>query len=173
MISGEKWSMGSEAVGGGRRRLRRHRQANVKQKKSEYEPLVARGLEIIINGTTRLLATRDIAANEDLLRSTGNNLSEQQKIRLRKGVPAFKLNGVGYDEVRFEESTWMFSFGQKDLADTSPVEMYRAKLCEGSVTWERQIIGVDAEFMPFEPSLDDVKIMRGFAEDAAKVAQNS
>ncbi len=172
MNSGEKWSMGSETVGGYRQRFKRHHKERAERKKSASEPLLVRGLELVIDGTTRLLATRDIAANEDLLRSTGNTLSEQQKIRLEQGMPAFEFNGIGYDQVRFDGSTWMFSFGQKDPADTAPEVMYRATPNPVKVIWERQITGVDTEFVPFEPSLDDIKIFRGFAEDAAKVALN-
>lgn len=163
----EKQNRSAESTGTARGRFRRH---DEKPQARETEPLVVRGLGLIIDGTTRVLATRDIAANEDLLRSTGNTLTDEQRERLRVGVPAFKFGKNDFDEVRFDGTTWMYSFGQKDFRDTSPEKIYRATPTERGVDWEQMTVGIDSEFMPFEPNLDDVKLFRSFAEDAAKTA---
>jgi hypothetical protein len=167
MASSEKWTMGAESVGGARRRFRRQKE---KLQTKETEPLAVRGMYRAIDTLTRITAHVDEKANEDLLRSVGNTLTDEQRERLRVGVPAFKFGKNDFDEVRFDGTTWMYSFGQKDFRDTAPEKMYRATPTERGVDWEQMTVGIDSEFKPFEPNLDDVKLFRSFAEDAAKTA---
>lgn len=171
MNSGEQWTMGSESVGGARRRFRRHKEKI--QSSDGSDSLPVRGMYRAIDALTRITAHVDIRANEDLLRTVGNTLTDEQSERLRLGVPAFKIGNEAFDEVKFDGKTWMYSLGQKDIGDTTPNEMYRATLTEHGVDWERMIVGVDDGFVSFEPDLDDIKSLRLLAQDAAKTALNS
>jgi len=171
MASKEQWTMGSESVGGARRRFRRHKE---KLQTDDTEPLAVRGMNRAIDVLTRVTARLDDQkANEDLLRSIGNTLTDKQKERLSKGVPAFKIGNSAIDEIRFDGKTWAYSFGQKDLASTAPSEMYRATPTPNGVDWERLIVGVDDGFIPFEPDIDDIKSLRLFAQDAANSSLQS
>lgn len=164
-----RWSMGSEAVGGRRYRLQRRRQV-----KEESSPNFERAFELAINGVTRVASLKSVAANEDLIRDSGNKLSSKQSDILQRGVTLTRDWGFSttYSTTTYDGVFWRIEFGNRGETTDTPVEVYRVSPQITGADWERQIIGTDDDLQPFLPSYKDARSIRTVIEESIACAAN-